>query len=58
MTAALAAYNGGETNVIEWGGSDLEEDDIEFSETRNYVDTVKEKREEYREHYAEELGLD
>ncbi len=55
--AALAAYNGGETNVAAWGGSDLSEDDIEFEETRNYVDNVLEKRDEYREHYAEELGL-
>jgi soluble lytic murein transglycosylase len=57
-TAALAAYNGGETNVAAWGGADLEEDDIEFPETRDYVDKVQDKREEYREHYGAELGLD
>jgi soluble lytic murein transglycosylase len=57
-TAALAAYNGGETNVAAWGGADLEEDDIEFAETRDYVDKVLEKREEYRDHYGDELGLD
>lgn len=56
--AALAAYNGGETNVAAWGGADLEHDDIEFEETRDYVDNVMEKREEYREHYADELGID
>ena len=37
MVAALAAYNGGETNVAAWGGSELTEDDIEFAETREYV---------------------
>jgi len=56
--AALAAYNGGETNVAGWGGADLELDDIEFQETRDYVENVLEKREEYRKHYGEELGLD
>ena len=58
LVAALAAYNGGETNVAAWGGSDLTTEDIRFEETREYVDKVLEKREEYREHYAEELGLD
>lgn len=57
-TAALAAYNGGETNVAAWGGSDLELADIEFPETRDYVQRVLEKREEYRDHYEAELGLD
>jgi soluble lytic murein transglycosylase len=56
--AALAAYNGGETNVAAWGGADLEEEDIEFAETRDYVDKVLEKRDEYRDHYGGELGLD
>jgi soluble lytic murein transglycosylase len=58
LTAALAAYNGGETNVAAWGGADLEEEDIEFEETRNYVDKVMDKREEYREKYSDELGID
>jgi soluble lytic murein transglycosylase len=58
LVAALAAYNAGETNVASWGGSDLEEEDIRFAETSEYVDDVLEKREEYREHYGEELGLD
>jgi soluble lytic murein transglycosylase len=56
--AALAAYNAGETNVASWGGSELEEDDIEFEETRNYVDDVLGKRAEYAEHYGAELGLE
>jgi soluble lytic murein transglycosylase len=56
--AALAAYNAGETNVDAWGGSDLSFDDIEFEETRDYVDSVLEKREDYADHYSEELGLD
>ena len=55
--AALAAYNAGETNVARWGGSALEMEDIEFPETKEYVEDVLEKRVEYREHYADELGL-
>ena len=55
--AALAAYNAGETNVADWGGADLVEDDIRFPETREYVDEVLEKRDDYARHYAEELGL-
>ncbi|MGZ5315751.1 MAG: lytic transglycosylase domain-containing protein [Solirubrobacterales bacterium] len=57
LVAALAAYNAGETNVQAWGGSALRIDGIEFEETREYVETVLSKRDEYREHYAEELGL-
>jgi soluble lytic murein transglycosylase len=56
--AALAAYNAGETNVAAWGGSDLSIDDIEFEETRDYVDEVLEKQDDYADHYGEELGLD
>lgn len=55
--AALAAYNAGETNVFEWGGSDLEISDIPFPETKNYVKDVLEKRDAYRRKYADELGL-
>jgi soluble lytic murein transglycosylase len=55
--AALAAYNAGPGNVDTWGGAGLEEEDIEFSETRAYVDTVLEKRQQYRDNYAEDLGL-
>jgi soluble lytic murein transglycosylase len=57
LIAALAAYNAGETNVGAWGGADLRVEDIRFQETRDYVDQVMDKRQEYREHYAEELGL-
>ena len=57
-TAALAAYNGGETNVASWGGSDLKLDDIQFPETHDYVEKVLEKREDYREHYRDQLDLD
>ena len=56
--AALAAYNAGPGNADAWGGSELEPDDIEFAETREYVDIVLTKREEYRHNYARELGLD
>jgi soluble lytic murein transglycosylase len=56
--AALAAYNAGETNVTQWGGSNLSLDDIPFPETRNYVENVLEKRDEYARHYRHELGLD
>jgi soluble lytic murein transglycosylase len=56
--AALAAYNAGETNVSAWGGSNLSLDDIPFPETRDYVENVLEKRDEYARHYRHELGLD
>jgi soluble lytic murein transglycosylase len=56
--AALAAYNGGPENAEAWGGSALEIDDIQFSETSAYVESVLELREQYRENYAKELGLD
>ena len=55
--AALAAYNGGPENVAAWGGADLELDDIEFPETRAYVEEVLEDRERYRDKRADELGL-
>jgi len=56
--AALAAYNAGETNVANWGGSSLSLNDIPFPETRDYVENVLEKRDEYAHHYRHELGLD
>ena len=56
--AALAAYNAGETNVAAWGGSSVGLDDIPFPETRDYVENVLEKRDEYARHYRHELGLD
>ena len=54
----LAAYNAGENNVVAWGGSSLRLDDIPFPETRGYVESVLDKREEYAQHYRHELGLD
>ena len=56
--AALAAYNAGETNVAAWGGADLGLDDIQFAETRQYVENVLEKQDDYARHYRQELGLD
>jgi soluble lytic murein transglycosylase-like protein len=58
MVAALAAYNAGETNVAAWGGGGLNLDDIQFPETRDYVEDVLDKRDEYAQHYRHELGLD
>jgi soluble lytic murein transglycosylase len=58
VVAGLAAYNAGDTNVGAWGGGDLGVDDIQFPETRDYVDNVLDKRDEYAERYPHELGLD
>lgn len=55
--AALAAYNAGSGHVDEWGGAELELDDIAFVETREYVEQVLDKRDEYRDEYEDELGL-
>jgi soluble lytic murein transglycosylase len=55
--AAVAAYNAGPTKVDEWGGPRLTEDGIEFEETVGYVEDVIDKREDYRDKYAKELGL-
>ena len=60
---AIAAYNGGETNVDKWvadaGGPETfdRDADIPFSETRAYVASVEEKKAEYRKNYASELGI-
>lgn len=54
--AALAGYNAGPGNADEWGGAGLGLEDIEFPETRAYVEEVLEKREEYRREYSVELG--
>jgi len=56
VAAALAAYNAGPGNADAWGGADLTLADIEFPETRAYVEEVLEKRAEYRRKYARELG--
>lgn len=57
LIAALAAYNAGSGNVDQWGGAGLELSDIEFPETRAYVEQVLEKRQQYRDNYADDLGL-
>src|SRR4051812_17889963 len=60
---ALAAYNGGETNVDKWITEASTSKrlfrlrDIPFPETRTYVERVLRAREQYREKYARELGL-
>ena len=62
-TLALAAYNGGETNVDAWvrragrGRAGFREADIPFAETRAYVDRVLQARQDYRDTYSRELGL-
>jgi soluble lytic murein transglycosylase len=62
-TLAVAAYNAGETNVNRWvedaGGTGAFDaaDDIPFPETRHYVENVQERKGDYRDRYASELGL-
>jgi soluble lytic murein transglycosylase len=56
--AMLAGYNGGPENAAAWGGAALEPGDIPFPETRAYVEGVLELRQQYRDNYAKELGLD
>jgi soluble lytic murein transglycosylase len=62
-TLAIAAYNAGHTNVDNWvaeaGGLDAFDSarHIPFPETRAYVENVSARRESYRKHYADELGL-
>ena len=53
----MAAYNAGTGNVDRWGAADLALADIEFPETRAYVEEVLDKRQEYRDQYAQDLGL-
>lgn len=60
-TLALAAYNGGESNVDRWvadaraGGHTLTVDDIPFPETRAYVGRVLSAEGKYRHKYAHQL---
>jgi soluble lytic murein transglycosylase len=62
LVLALAAYNGGETNVDRWlaaaraRGQPLGIDQIPFPETRDYVLRVLEAQREYRTTYAKQLG--
>lgn len=57
LVAALAGYNAGPENAEAWGGAGMDVSDIPFDETRHYVDTVLDKRKDYRDSYADELGL-
>jgi soluble lytic murein transglycosylase len=50
---ALAAYNAGQRNVDDWLAAGK---DIQFPETREYVDEVESLRDIYRRAYADELG--
>jgi soluble lytic murein transglycosylase len=60
---ALAAYNGGLTNVDRWvaqaraAGHPLTVDTIPFPETREYVRRVLDAERAYRTKYARELGI-
>jgi soluble lytic murein transglycosylase len=60
---AIAAYNGGETNVDRWiadsgrRGRTFTPDQIPFRETRAYVGRVLRARADYRRTYSRELGL-
>ena len=62
VSLALAAYNGGETNVNRWLAEARADShvfvvsDIPFSETRDYVIRVQSLQREYRRRYASELG--
>jgi soluble lytic murein transglycosylase len=56
---AVAAYNGGETNVDKWvaaAGGQLTSSEIPFSQTRAYVDKVLQAQQDYRRTYAQQLG--
>ena len=61
-TLALAAYNGGETNVQRWladvraRGQTFSIGDIPFPQTRAYVEKVLQAQQQYRQKYARELG--
>lgn len=63
VALAVAAYNAGEGNVDSWireaGGASAFDPatDIPFPETGQYVAGVLEVRDDYRKHYADELGL-
>ncbi len=50
---ALAAYNGGPSNVERWAGSDgqLAREEIGYPETREFVDAVLSHKEQYKKLY-------
>ena len=59
---ALAAYNGGETNVDRWLAPPgravraLQIPQIPFPETQGYVEKVLQAQRDYRRTYAGQLG--
>jgi soluble lytic murein transglycosylase len=55
LVEALAAYNGGPSNVERWSGADLKLslDEIGYPETRQFVASVLAHREQYRRLYPE-----
>ena len=59
---ALAAYNGGETNVDRWlstareAGRTLTIPEIPFPQTRAYVEKVLRVQRQYRQTYPSQLG--
>jgi soluble lytic murein transglycosylase len=61
---AVAAYNGGLTNVDEWvahaqaAGHQLAVQEIPFPQTREYVQRVLDAERAYRETYPRQLGLE
>ena len=61
VTLALAAYNGGESNVDRWvadaraQGRSLSVGEIPFPETRAYVSRVLDAQRQYRRKYASQL---
>jgi soluble lytic murein transglycosylase len=62
-TLAVAAYNGGITNVDEWeeradaAGHQLAVEEIPFPQTREYVKRVLSAQRAYRATYARQLGI-
>ena len=62
-TLAIAAYNAGIGNVDRWvadaGGSDgfSTAEHIPFPETQAYVENVLQRQKDYRNNYADDLGL-